>query len=37
MSAKEGEMEGGKEKEVFVYRDRGKENRGILDDHHPNI
>ncbi len=33
VSAKEREMEGGQEKEVFVYSDRGKGNHGILNDH----
>lgn len=33
VSAKEGEMEGGQEEEVFVYRDGGKGNRGALNDH----
>lgn len=37
VSAKEGEMEGGKEKEVFVFRDSGKGNRGALNDHPTNI
>lgn len=33
VSAKEGEMEGGQEEEVFVYRGRGKGNCGVLNDH----
>lgn len=33
VSAKEGEMEGGQEDEVFVYRGRGKGNPGVLNDH----
>lgn len=37
VSAEEGEMEGGKEKEVFVYRDKRKGNCGVLNDHLTNI
>lgn len=37
MSAKEGETEGGEEKEVFVYGDRGGGKCGVLNDHLTNI